>query len=87
MNIKLSLKDMMSQLIMLSLVMFVLPMFVMLGGLFEVCLIYCLYNSSLYLLDYCQAQPQFQLSRAELALFLIPPAARPPGRTSSEIAL
>jgi hypothetical protein len=29
---------------------------------------------------YCQAQPQFQLSWAELALFLIPPAARPSGQ-------
>ena len=35
---------------------------------------------------YCQAQPQFQLSWAELALVLIYPAARPPVRNSSEIA-
>ena len=28
----------------------------------------------------CQAQPQSQLSWAELALILIPPAARPPGQ-------
>jgi hypothetical protein len=49
---------------------------------------------------YCQAQPQYQLSWAELALLLISPAARPPHilrrhlhiscattfRTSSEIA-
>ena len=27
-------------------------------------------------IHYCQAQPQFQLSWAELALFSIPPAAR-----------
>jgi hypothetical protein len=27
--------------------------------------------------EYCQAQPQFQLSWAELVLVLIPPAARP----------
>ena len=36
---------------------------------------------------YCQAQPQSQLSWAELALILFPPApGRPPVRTSSEIA-
>ena len=36
----------------------------------------------LYILEirhYCQAQPQFKVSWAELALFLIPPAARPAG--------
>ena len=41
-------------------------------------------------LNNCQAQPQIQLSWAELALFSIPPATRPAGRpavrTSSEIA-
>ena len=51
-------------------------------------------------LDICQAQPQFQLSKAELALLLIYPAARhiasatdhisstthPPVRTSSDLA-
>ena len=45
-------------------------------------------------LSFCQAQPQFQLSWAELALVLIPPAARPSAplasrpavRNSSEIA-
>jgi hypothetical protein len=37
---------------------------------------------------YCQAQPQFQLSWAELALVLISPAARPSAavRNSSETA-
>ena len=33
---------------------------------------------------YCQAQPQFQLSWAELAFLSIPQAARPAVRTSSE---
>ena len=49
-----------------------------------------MFASDTHSVPYCQAQPQFQLSWAELALFLIPPAARPaghpPGRSSSELA-
>ena len=41
---------------------------------------------TVYIVSYCQAQPQSQLSWAELALVFISPAAHPPVLNSSEIA-